>query len=216
MGALHILTAGDRTKESTVRPAIEAPRVVDILRIQVPKTRNYVTRVTFLVTLKKNSSLKCCQQELKSRIQWIKVEDATVGNIQGLYGPEVITFMAYLKQQQVKETFTNFVELTLIWFFQIKPQITECSLEDELKFAPHDKPANKEQELIRSAGFHERDINKLYQDFIQFCYPSQFLTSVSFADYMVKLGFPSDNRINPEFRAFGYLNKGKERDFLSC
>lgn len=97
-----------------------------------------------------------------------------------------------------------------LFFEQIASrEIVEFSLDDAMMYVPHEPPRNKEEEMLKSAIFTDRDINKLYSDFIQHCYPSHYMSYPSFVDYMNKIGWnPADIRLHPIFRAFNYKGTG--------
>ena len=114
------------------------------------------------------------------------------GNIERLWGPEPYLY----GEEAMKSSVTN-------------REIVEFSLDDAMMYVPHEPPRNKEEEMLKSAIFTEKDINKLYSDFIQHCFPSHFMSYPSFVDYMSKIGWNStDIRLHSIFRAFNYRSTG--------
>ncbi|RWR99338.1 uncharacterized protein B4U79_13324, partial [Dinothrombium tinctorium] len=96
----------------------------------------------------------------------------------------------------------------------ISPQVSsgdlqEYSLDEAFQFVPREPLRSKEEEMLKSAVFTERDITKLYSDFIQHVYPSIYMSYPAFVDYMAKLGWSTtDLRLHPIFRAFNYRGTG--------
>lgn len=190
-GASFILSHGDlQTFAQMNQVPFTNPEPINILRIQLPQVLSFVSRITYAVRIAKDTQWQCCQND--KRIQWFPAEDVMQGNVERLWGPEPYLY----GEEAMKSSVTN-------------REIVEFSLDDAMMYVPHETPRNKEEEMLKSAIFTEKDISKLYSDFIQHCFPSHFMSYPSFVDYMSKIGWSStDIRLHSIFRAFNYRSTG--------
>ncbi|RWS07206.1 Calcineurin-like protein phosphoesterase [Dinothrombium tinctorium] len=191
-GVSYILGHGDLAAFSQL-PAVPftQPELIQILRIQLPHLQRFITRITFACRVTHNTTeWICCQND--NRIHWINADDVMNGNVERLWGPE-----PYLLGEKAFAGVNTARE------------IVEVSLEDAMCFLPRNPPRTKEEEMLKSAVFLEKDILKLYSDFLQHCFPSQYMSYASFIDFMARIGWhPTDIRLHPIFRAFNYKATG--------
>ena len=76
-------------------------------------------------------------------------------------------------------------------------------------YLPRNPPVNNEQQLLCSANLSEKDVERLYGDFLEHCFPGSVMSQHSFQVYMIKYGLKyADERLNAMFRAFNYNNNG--------
>lgn len=164
------------------------PELIHIFRLQVPAFCQFITRVTFLsqLTHEDKSPHNCCQNN--KLIHWFSAEDVINQNITDLWGPEPCVFgEAFLH---------NAIE---------KGAYTEYTLRDAMRYIPREPPKTFQDEMLKSANFHEKDITRLYSEFIQHCYPSQYMVFPSFVDYMSRIGWPAnDPDLENVYRAFSF------------
>ena len=63
--------------------------------------------------------------------------------------------------------------------------------------------------MLKSIHITEKDVERLYADFIEHCFPSFYMCHDSFKFYMSKYGFEkSDTRMGYLFRSFNYNKNG--------
>lgn len=86
-----------------------------------------------------------------------------------------------------------------------KGAYTEYTLRDAQKYHPKETKKTPFNELIKLSGLSEKDCNKIYSDYLQHAYPSQFFNPVSFADYFNKLGLAyKEKELLNLYRAFSF------------
>ncbi|RWS01200.1 Calcineurin-like protein phosphoesterase [Dinothrombium tinctorium] len=189
-GLSYILAHGDMQQISQLQGLpFATPELMHLLRLQLPNLGRFIIRIVYKATV--NSDLigfVCCQND--RRIEWISADDVMNGNVERLWGPD-----PYLFYNKSMKSFNL--------------EIEEFSVDDAMKFLPQEPCRNKEQEMVKSSAFKQKEALKIYSDFVQHCYPSNFMSYVSFVDYMTKLGWTStDIRLYPTFRAFNYKATG--------
>ncbi|XP_074596477.1 uncharacterized protein LOC141851628 [Brevipalpus obovatus] len=164
------------------------PELIHIFRLQIPHFCQFVTRVTFLsqLTHEDKTPSSCCQAN--KSIQWFSAEDLTNQNIPDLWGPEPCVFGEAFLHSAIE-----------------KGAYTEYTLRDAMRYMPRDSPKTFQDEMLKSANFQEKDIQRLYSEFIQHCYPSQYMVFPSFVDYMSRIGWPAnDPDLENVYRAFSF------------
>ncbi|RWS27556.1 Calcineurin-like protein phosphoesterase [Leptotrombidium deliense] len=138
--------------------------------------------------MKEKDGWKCCRED--KRIKWASLEDVISGNVENIWGPETYTMIEYGKK------IGNY-------------DITEYSIDDAMAYVPREPLKCKEEEVMKSANFGEKEITKVYADFIQHCWPSQYMSYASFTEYMSKFGWSvTDIHLHSIFRSFNYRSNG--------
>jgi Ca2+-binding EF-hand superfamily protein len=85
----------------------------------------------------------------------------------------------------------------------------EYSLDQAFFYVPRNPPRNLEEEMLKSANISEKDVERLYGDFVEHSFPSRFLTKDSFKNYVSKYGFEkNESRLQLLFNALNYLGTG--------
>lgn len=111
-------------------------------------------------------------------------------NVDYLWGPELVEFGRIISNSVVQ-------------------QVCEFSLDEAFLYVPREPPRNLEEAMLKSIHITEKDVERLYADFIDHCFPSFYQTLESFKCYMAKYGFEkNDNRLYLLFRSFNYNNNG--------
>uniref|UniRef100_T1K9T8 Serine/threonine-protein phosphatase n=1 Tax=Tetranychus urticae TaxID=32264 RepID=T1K9T8_TETUR len=181
----QVLSTGTGPKQYL---SFSQPELIHIFRLQVPDFCQFVTRVTFLsqLTHEEKSSGNCCQPN--KTLHWFSADDVINQNVADLWGPEPCVFgEAFLH---------NAIE---------KGAYTEYTMRDAMRYMTRDPPKTFQDEMLKSANFADKDINRLYSEFIQHCYPSQYMVFPSFVDYMSRIGWPAADRdLENVYRAFGF------------
>ncbi|XP_054163125.1 uncharacterized protein LOC128960963 [Oppia nitens] len=73
----------------------------------------------------------------------------------------------------------------------IKENFYEISLKQIMRYTPKEiKGQTSQEELIKCVGVTEKDIIKLYEQYLQQCAPSNIMGFKAFIDYMTKLSLP--------------------------
>lgn len=187
---VDIITQGETRKiKDPVKYSeiISLPRPIQILRLQRPHDNQYVTRVTFRtnLTLLSDNELKCCQSY--KDIIWLKTDDVVESKSSLMFGPEPKIFLEH----------DNGLE------------VIDYNLEDARTCKTDTPQRKKENDLIISVFITETSILKLYNYFIHHCYPSQYMSVVSFRNFMRYFGYnPEDvnQNLGAIFRSFAFDN----------
>ena len=124
-------------------------------------------------------------------MKWYPKSQVLDNKVENIWGPEVIEFSKLCTSSQIE-------------------RIDEYSLDQAFFYVPRDPPRNLEEELLRSTNYTEKDVECIYGDFLEHCFPSFYMTLTSFNDYITKYGFFSrdTNRIRQLLTAFNYSNTG--------
>lgn len=190
----------EANKYSITNPPFEHIQLLEIFRLQVPQTRKFVTRVTFYVLLKQEDQVKankgkkfqCCQDS--NKLLWFDMDFICDGIVENIWGPELVEFCRLALQS---ETIT------------LPQKLFEFGVEQVFQYYPKDSPQNLEESLLKSVKITENDIERLFNDFLDHCYPSFYMTIDSFRHYMLRNGFETqDIRLKRLFNAFNYNNNG--------
>jgi len=112
------------------------------------------------------------------------------GEVKDLWGPEVIAFSDHVIRKSHQNLF-------------------EYALDEALWFVPRDPPRNIEETMLKSINITEKDVERLFEDYVDHCFPSFYMTLNSFKSYMDKYGFETnDNKLILLFRSFNYMRTG--------
>jgi Ca2+-binding EF-hand superfamily protein len=190
-GANIILSKGDASVYSRLKskPPFSEAQCMQVLRIQLPQTQKFITRLIYYIKLDPNNNeFKCCEDT--KRLFWLPLDRVIAANVEDLWGPELSEFARLISGPIVQN-------------------MIEYSLDQAFFYVPRDPPRNLEEEMLKSANITEKDVERLYGDFVEHSFPSHFLTKDSFKDYMSKYGFEkNDSRLQLLFNALNYLGTG--------
>lgn len=194
-GLLIVLSGGDKKQFLALKsqPPYQEMSSMHMLRLQLPHTRRFITRHIYYVKLDPEKSngqpFKCCLNT--KRLEWMSMETVANGLVKQSWGPEM----------------AKFCSLAMTAFTQ---EIAEYTLEDALAFVPRDPPRNLEESILRSIQITEKDVERLYLDFLDHCFPSAYKSIDSFKNYMKEYAFESnDTRLERLFKAFNQQNNGR-------
>ena len=150
-------------------PIIAESKCLQLFRLQLPQTQKFNIRLIYYIKLEtKSSDFKCCANN--KRIRWVSLTDVQNSHLENLWGPEVVIYSRYLSGRIIQ-------------------RIDEYSLDNAFLYVPRDPPRNLEETMLKSTNFTEKDVERLYSDFIEHCFPAFFMTLTAFSDYMSKYGF---------------------------
>ncbi|KAI2799599.1 hypothetical protein BLOT_011505 [Blomia tropicalis] len=200
-GLLIILS--DANMDTFIRLMNNVPfsimHLIEITDIQLPQTQEIVSRIQWFVRLDQaamqTTRFKCCKQT--DSLLWLDEENLTTQTdaLEYLWGLEPLSIhrmISKMGEHQFKGS--NFVE---------------CNLEMAFQYLPRKPPANNEEQMLINTNMTEMDIERLYYDFLDHCFPCTSMTFHSFKVYMTKLQISyNDIRLDHLFRAFNYQNNG--------
>lgn len=190
-GALKVLIGADNQRAIEIQANLPVCNLqcMQMLRLQLPHTLKFITRLIYYGQIDQNNlTSQCCQDT--QRLKWMSHADIMACNIENLWGPEVVEFSRMISDSIIQ-------------------QVCEYSLDEAFMYVPREPPRNLEEAMLKSAHITEKDVERLYADFIDHCFPSFYQTLESFKCYMAKYGFEkNDNRLFMLFRAFNYNNNG--------
>ncbi|OTF75823.1 serine/threonine protein phosphatase-like protein [Euroglyphus maynei] len=115
--------------------------------------------------------------------RWYPIGDAISRKISKIWGPEV-SFYTNIAVEALNSN-QPFVDSTA----------TEYSLSDAFKYVPRESPITMEEQMLGQTNITVNDIERLYADFIEHCFPSFFFTKFSFDIYMKKHQIESNTAI---------------------
>ncbi|KAJ6217501.1 hypothetical protein RDWZM_008658 [Blomia tropicalis] len=163
---------------------------MQVLRVQLPQTRKFLTRLIYYIELKPNTNKFQCCQPITPRLEWWPLKTIQDGEIDQLWGPELVVYCNLISPR-------------------IPNRISEYSLEEAFHFVPRDPPRNLEEDMLKSLHITEKVVERLYAEFLEHCFPSMNLTYNSFKVYMSNHQFENnESRQLGLFRAFNYNSNG--------
>lgn len=179
--------------------SFSSPRLCHDLLLQVPVYLEFVERKIYSTELTHDQkhAVDCCQDS--TRGQWLTVDE--IRNKREVWGPEPLIFAS----AQAETGSTQRIEIGV-----------EYTVKDVLRFAPKDPPRTYQEEMVKSGGFTETDIFRLFGEHLQHTFPSQYMSMQAFEIYLKRIGFveaisPQEPNIQALFRAFAF----NEQPFLS-
>ncbi|KAH9417130.1 uncharacterized protein LOC113789988 [Dermatophagoides pteronyssinus] len=170
-------------------------RLIEILRLQLPQTNRFITRLAFYVHIdpeQTSDRFSCCQAT--DRLDWLDLNIVRDGCVENLWGPELVKYCPALNMTP-----------------QMMPQkIEEFSSSQVFHFVSKDgTPKNIEESWLKSVKITENDVERLYYEFLEHCYPSYYMTSDSFRQCLFRLGLDlPDLNMDRLFIAFNYMKNG--------
>lgn len=211
LGACLVLTGGDLSRFDALKatPPFTQPLCMQVLRVQMPHTLGFITRLIYYIELTSaNQSFRCCTNS--GRLKWHSLASLvatppstpTDPFIAGLWGPEAVDFAKQILNRGGAGTGNAQPA-------PIQQEIAEYSLDEAFLYVPRDPPRNLEESMLKSIHITEKDVERLYADFLDHCFPSFYMASESFRCYMAKYGFEkADARMTNLFRSFNYHKNG--------
>ena len=193
-GFCLVLSGGTTNKEMFEElkqsPPYASFKCMQIFRLQVPQTLKFITRTIYYFRLNPIAeNFKCCQA-IAPHLEWFSLAIIRSGRVPNLWGPEL-------------------VECCKLITDKVKKKITEYSCEEAYMYVPRDPPENIEEDMLKSLHITQIDVERLYEDFVEHCFPSFYQTLTSFCCYMSKYKFEYDEaRLIKLFAAFNIARNG--------
>ena len=167
--------------------------LVHLLRVQLPQSERFITRLVFLATLEDNTgqnrSSCCCRNSLPrdSPVRWYPLEAAISGRLENAWGPEVAYFARLVASLGEGEEESN--------FSVGDESIQEYSLADAFMYKMPPPTENDEGEeeraslrelLAQPSAISLSDVERAYADYLEHAFPSLFLSRTSFLFYLAR------------------------------
>ncbi|KAF7493144.1 Serine/threonine-protein phosphatase PP1 isozyme 1 [Sarcoptes scabiei] len=192
---------GDVEAQMITPVPIKSINCLHVLRIQLPITKKFIYRLIQLIILDDRSDatpasnaadrFECCQST--KRLQWIDSQDAIDGNIAGIWGPEIPKFVSLIQGKRTQELYEYGLEQAY------------CYLPKNLANAE-----TSEEQMLLSLEITEKEIEQIYADFLEHCFPSFYMTYWSFCSYFSDYihHYEKPETALKLFNAFNYNNNG--------
>lgn len=201
----------------------------NIYRFQIPDGQ-FISRFIFMATWaadqEEPNKITCCKDT--ANIVWVAIESilnmnnvnksqSNMSVIDCIWGYEVIKYAIIFNgiiKASNNATFTQPAHGT--------PTIRELTGHEVMKYfnnSARSNPSNKAfVELLTNAKYKEKDVVKIYCDFVQHCFPSMSMTYCSFSEYLRKLGITQfdDTTLRRIFQAINYQRSysSKAKNFI--
>ncbi|KAH9389962.1 hypothetical protein TYRP_007511 [Tyrophagus putrescentiae] len=216
-GAMQVLAEGSASRFEAFRrkAPFDQLLLLEVARVQMPSTNKFVARYIFYVRLNvpataaetesgqptsaatettaSKAGFKCCTDT--ARLQWLAIDFVSQGFIRNCWGPELVELARLVMEA------TRLQEQSVEQLFEILPRL-------DGPVQMHDTYT----ESLRKIKTNKNDIERLFSDYLDHCYPSFYMTYDSFRHYLSRNGFEkNETRLKRFFRAFnraanGYLS----------
>lgn len=197
VGFCRVLAGPGNTQYETLlhSPPYQTFRCLQLNRLQVPQTFKFIKRITLYFKLKPSSeSFKCCQAT-SPHLVWLPMKSITGQTVVNLWGPELVEFCRLVSSTDWKPS---------------RCKITEFGLEEAFSYLPRKPACNLEQHMLNLTAITSTEVERLYEDYIDFCFPSYCMSPYAFNQFMAhEFSFETNpSRLEALFRAFNYTNSG--------
>lgn len=151
---------------TTAQIEIKSMHTVHILRVQLPVTQKFIYRLMQLIKLIDINEKNCVCSQSSNRLKWVNLAEAKSGNVINLWGPEVALFSQSIPDLKQQEIYEFGLEQAYIYV------------------SPNGVRQNEENKLLLSTGVGQAEVEKVYQDFLEFCFPAFYMTFTAFHKYI--------------------------------
>ena len=160
-----------------------------ILHIQLVTSGQSCHRFAYFVQVDPTEGYQCCQPS--ARLTWIQTNDILQDQIEGLWGPEVKLFIQILIQP-------------------VPVYIEEFTREHALYLLTvPDRKLRYQSKMLSSCNLNQDQILALFENYVEHCFPSTYMSVESFKCYLIKYGYSqTDPRFPWLFNAIAYNKKG--------
>ena len=233
-GAMQVLAEGSASRFEAFRrkAPFDQLLLLEVARVQMPSTNKFVARYIFYVRLNvpataaetesgqptsaatetttSKAGFKCCTDT--ARLQWLAIDFVSQGFIRNCWGPELVELARLVMEATVKTAEEGGPSPPPVF----RQRLQEQSVEQLFEILPRlDGPVQVHDtytESLRKIKTNKNDIERLFSDYLDHCYPSFYMTYDSFRHYLSRNGFEkNETRLKRFFRAFnraanGYLS----------
>ena len=170
--------------------------VIDISKIYSRKNSWFISRVICFARLHSDGPvLQCCRKT--SRIHWISVEEVSNGLIDCFWGPEVKMYCDLIKHDMSVPDSIPVMNRTRPHLFSTGQIIS--LIPEKLYSDP----------ILKSLKITGIKIQALFEDFIEHCFPSYYMSFHSFKDYFIKYYYRRNEKfLRKVFNALSYEKPG--------
>lgn len=174
-------------------PFTSGPKLVELLRVQLPVYLDFVTRATYRLHLTSAAcSAKLCAGN--SVIGWYSIDEKFTSSLEKkpLYGPEPLLMIRDDGKSVKLKPGDRFreVAVTELFAYQCVEELREVK--------------------SGATGTTKDDILRVFGDYLQHVFPSEFMLEASFTSYLKKADLKITSNVSSLFRAFA----AKERSFI--
>lgn len=166
-------------------------QLFDVFRVQLPKkSPHYLTRVTFALSIEHELNGDC-QSQPDDVYKWMSLEEMKQN--EQLWGVEPIEVFKFIKELSRRKKSKSKDVLESI---SVPTMFYECSQQDAIQYLiSMDSKFQKEKELLLSARFTTDEVQKIFNEYVIHCFPSQYMTYASFKMFMNKIGWVNEEEI---------------------
>lgn len=136
-----------------------------IMRTQISSSR-IVLRLTMIVTLQRNEYFQCCENS--TRVNWVSCIDVLNDQLGRVWGPELKMMTSMLLSRN------SYI-------------INEFTLQNAMYYLHLSH--SSEQSTLRANNVNEQNMQMLFGDYLEHCYPSLYMCLESFKTYLIKYNF---------------------------
>ena len=219
------VSSGEKFEMLRKKLPIQSYQCMQVARVQMPQSQKFLTRIIYYFKLNSGGpstmihdidvadvkNCSCQQYPLTSekdasshQLEWFPMDEIQAGNVANLCAPELIQFARQISTFSPQpSTLPSSLSIKSNGINGVSVSVEEYTLEEMFKFVPRDPPRNLEEELLRSLHITEKDVERLYQDFMEHCFPYMYMSMDSFKYYMAKYECERDEgRLVKLFSAF--------------
>lgn len=167
-------------------------QLIEVCDIQMPQTLLIVTRFTWYVKMNgiQMKHFRCCQDN--ENVIWVDENKLNQGVIDYMWGPELIQIFRSVKDN-----------------VGVDCTYSEYNLDMAFQYLPRNPPKTEEEAMLCSSNLSEKDVDRLYNDFLEHCFPSMAMAFHSFKVYITKyIANFKDDMLTHLFLAFNYNSNG--------
>lgn len=188
----------ERLKNLSQPKLVYDNKILEVSQFQLPKTLRIINRVICLISLKnigKISQNMCPNHRNSESIEWFDMDKVTQTNF---WGPEVAHSLRKYER----------------WISDSKKvpryqEEKEFLSDDIFRYYGRSPAKNMEEYLLSGLKINEGVVERLFTDYFEHCFPSFYMTKISFVEYLCKYGFErNEKKLNNLFNAFNYLSTG--------
>ncbi|KAJ6217944.1 hypothetical protein RDWZM_009101 [Blomia tropicalis] len=140
---------------------------LNLFRLQLSRNQRFVTRLIYYIQLDSSKIDLCNTATSPISIEWVSIVDASKGRIGQFWGPEIEYFCTAINQKQ--------------------PLIGGVIMEYSLREAYNVQFSNHEfSSILNGSQITQIDIQRIYDDFIEHCFPCFPMSRTSFEQYLIK------------------------------
>lgn len=185
------------------------PELIDVYRVQLPKTLQYYTRITVLARIIKVATSTSTLETRSMSSNYLdcanpnaQTEQTTGDSEERCHCSITTSTITWLGLDEMNRIFNNsfWGPEALIFYkklqlqendeerFEMKKKCSDYSIQDSVAILTGKEPGTlREKKLLQEAGYTTKVVVNLFNEFILHCYPSRYMTFNSFKSFMSKM-----------------------------